>query len=883
MGGDGFTIDQILGNAIQSYTYDDIILLPGYIGFDLQDVNLTSKLTKKITLKSPFVSSPMDTVTESDMAIQLALQGGIGIIHCNNTIDEQIEHVKRVKRYSNGIVNDPVTIGLHNTVADVLELQRKNDFTSFPVVDDDGTLKGMVARRDVEFVKSGDIENTLVKDIYNKNVVVLKEGCSLEEARKTMISKRLKRIPIVDEDQFVKGLICGKDVINFQKYPLATRNKETKQLLVGAAVSTHPQDRERIDKLVNDANVDVIVVDSAQGCSVYQIDTIRYIKKNYPNVEVIGGNVVTTSQAEKLIEEHVDGLRIGMGIGCFDKDTEVLMANGTYKRISEIEIGESVINMNGKPVKVKGKVNHGKKDLVRVRLSNWHEEVYVTPDHKFWIANCTNATHRTKVGVVQRFKKHGTAQWCEISSVDNKNMYSLMPNDISFDLPENFSIDLSNFAKKFTLNNDSSKLITNGNIETNRYLKSGYPLGYLFGTFLGDGHAFLKEYKKSKSGRVTWYFGINEKNIHDKVTEYIKTLFGLSVSKKEPEGRSVTLIHLYSKIAAELFQECGKRTQKHLPSKYLCKNIDYIKGLHDGLIDSDGNHEKRDGKIVRLNLVNTSTDIIKLFEWCCICMKTSFGVIKNKKNIGNLKGTNINNLKQSYSCRTINSNRRMNEFNYSKIMSIEKIKEQRETWDIEVDCETHSFIANNCIVHNSICTTQDVCGVGRGQGSAVYHVAKYAKQFGVPVIADGGIASSGSIIKALCLGASSVMMGSMLAGTDEAPGQVIYKDGIRLKTYRGMGSKAAAKVRTQNNASKSRYCDSNAKSVFVEQGVTGCVTSKGSLNEYIPYLSKAVKHGFQDLGISELNPNGPLDVKIEIRSMGSQREGMVHHLYSYEK
>ena len=311
----GKRFNEIFGNATQSYTYDDIVMMPGFIDFALDEIDISSKLTREITLKTPFVSSPMDTVTESDMAIQLALQGGIGIIHCNNSIEDQLEHVKRVKRYSNGVVSDPVTVGLHNTVTDVLELQRKNDFTSFPVVDDDGLLRGMIARRDIEFVKTEESQTTLVKDIFNKNVIVLKQGCSLDEARQTMIDKRVKRIPLVDDEQRVKGLVCRKDIINFQKYPLATRNMDTKQLLVGAAVSTHLQDRERIDKLIKDGNVDVIVVDSAQGASIFQVATIRYIKENYPQTQVIGGNVVTSNQATRLIEAGVDGLRVGMGVG----------------------------------------------------------------------------------------------------------------------------------------------------------------------------------------------------------------------------------------------------------------------------------------------------------------------------------------------------------------------------------------------------------------------------------------------------------------------------------------------------------------------------------------------------------------------------------------
>lgn len=289
---------------------------PGFIETNLDDIDLSSKLTKHITLKTPFVSSPMDTVTESDMAIQLALQGGIGFIHCNNTVDEQIEQVKRVKRYSNGIVTDPVTVTLDQTVQDVIDLQLHNDFSSFPVTNSEGKLFGIVARRDIEFIDEHERDNINVRNILNTKLVTLPVGTTLQQAKETMQRTKVKRIPIVDESMHLKGLFCRKDILNFTRYPLATRDANTKQLLVGAAVSTHPYDRERINRLVQEAHVDVIVVDSAQGCSTYQLDTIKYIKQTFGDqVDVIGGNVVTPAQAQKLVEAGVDGVRVGMGVG----------------------------------------------------------------------------------------------------------------------------------------------------------------------------------------------------------------------------------------------------------------------------------------------------------------------------------------------------------------------------------------------------------------------------------------------------------------------------------------------------------------------------------------------------------------------------------------
>jgi len=478
------------------YSYDDIILLPGFIDFGVSDVQLETQLTKKIKLKTPFVSSPMDTVTEFQMAINMALHGGVGIIHYNNTIDEQVRHVKKVKRFNNGFIQNPIVLGPDDTVAKAIDYRKTYGFSGFPITKD-GTLHskllGLVSSADIDWIED---PTTPLSNVMTTNLFTADESCTLKKAANIIKTHKITRLPIVDSEGNLVSLVSRKDLQNCVDYPNATKNDDTKQLIVGAAVSTHTTDFERIDRLVKEGNVDFIVVDSAQGNSIYQKNTIQYIKTNYPQTEIIGGNVVTVKQAKHLIEWGVDGLRVGMGIG-------------------------------------------------------------------------------------------------------------------------------------------------------------------------------------------------------------------------------------------------------------------------------------------------------------------------------------------------------------------------------------------------SICTTQEVCGVGRPQASAVYHVSKYANEFGVPVIADGGISNTGQIIKALALGASTVMMGSMLAGTDESPGDAFYKEGIRLKKYRGMGSLDAMK-----NRSDKRYLSSDSK-VKVAQGVSGMVTSKGSLRKYLPYLIQGVKHGLQDIGALDITIlHAELysdDLEMEIRSIQAQREGSVHTLYSYDK
>jgi IMP dehydrogenase len=484
-----------------SRAYDDIIMLPGYIDFDVEDVSLKSMFTKNITLNTPFISSPMDTVTESKLAIHLALQGGIGIIHYNNTVEEQIAEIKKVKRFNNGFIENPIVVSSDSTVKEIKDMVKRYGFNGFPVTKDGnmGTvLLGMVSNRDIDYVTNLD---TKVSEVMVKDLTTAKEGCTLKEAFTILKSSKMSRLPVVDDAGNITSLICRKDLQNANNYPLATINEDTNQLMVGAAVSTHKKDRKRIDELI-EAGADVLVVDSSQGNSKYQIETINYICSVSNTVEIVAGNIVTSNQARTLIRncKRVSALRVGMGIG-------------------------------------------------------------------------------------------------------------------------------------------------------------------------------------------------------------------------------------------------------------------------------------------------------------------------------------------------------------------------------------------------SICTTQEVCGVGRGQASAIYDISHCddVVQNSIPVIADGGISNTGHIIKALVLGASTVMMGSMFAGTDESPGDYIYDNGVRLKKYRGMGCLDVIRSREEV---ASRYLTKKS-TVLVAQGVSGMVTGKGSINKFVPYLAKGVKHGMQDMGCKDIYTAHKMvnkgDVQMELRSASSFYEGSVHHMYTHEK
>jgi len=318
--GNGFSAEAFFENR-GGLTYSDFILLPGHIDFGADEVDLETRLTRNIKLKRPIVSSPMDTVTESKMAIYMALCGGIGIIHYNNTIEEQVKHVKLAKRFENGFITAPVVLGPDNTIADIDKIKKTYGFSGIPITEDGrpgSKLIGIVTHRDICFETN---RQRKLREVMTRELVTAQVGMTLQDGNRILKECKKGKLPIVDKEGRLVSLMSRTDLLKNEDFPSASKNA-TKQLLVGAALSTKEEDRERLEELVK-AGVDVVVIDASQGDSIFQIDMIKYIKRKYPQVEVIGGNVVTARQCKSLIDAGADALRIGMGSGsiCITQET----------------------------------------------------------------------------------------------------------------------------------------------------------------------------------------------------------------------------------------------------------------------------------------------------------------------------------------------------------------------------------------------------------------------------------------------------------------------------------------------------------------------------------------------------------------------------------
>ncbi|MEN3028044.1 MAG: IMP dehydrogenase [Aquificaceae bacterium] len=298
---------------IEGYTFDDLLILPQYSEALPYEVDVSTQLTKRIRLNIPIVSAAMDTVTESRLAIALAREGGIGIIHRNLSVEEQASEVEKVKKSESGMILQPVTVNPQTTVREALQIMERYKISGVPVVGDGNRLVGILTNRDLRFIKPTDYDKPVSLFMTSENLVVAQERVTLEEATEILQRHKVEKLPIVDGEGRLVGLITIKDITKKKKYPNACKD-HLGRLRVGAAVGTGPDTMDRVSALVS-VGVDVIAVDTAHGHSRRVMDTIERIKSLYPQLEVIGGNVATGEGALDLIRAGADAVKVGVGPG----------------------------------------------------------------------------------------------------------------------------------------------------------------------------------------------------------------------------------------------------------------------------------------------------------------------------------------------------------------------------------------------------------------------------------------------------------------------------------------------------------------------------------------------------------------------------------------
>ena len=340
---------KIIGEGI---TFDDVLLVPAYSEVTPNMVDLTTKLTNKITLNIPMMSASMDTVTEHRMAIAMARQGGIGIIHKNMSIEAQADEVDKVKRSENGVITDPFSLSADHTLQDADDLMAKFRISGVPIVKEDGTLIGIITNRDLKF--ETDFTKKISESMTSEGLITAPEGITLDEAKAILAKARKEKLPIVDKDFKLKGLITIKDIEKQIKYPLSAKDEQGR-LLCGAGVGITANMMERIDALVN-AHVDVIVVDSAHGHSANIIKAVRQIKEKYPDLQIIAGNVATGAATKALIDAGVDAVKVGIGPGSICT-TRVVAGIGVPQITAVMDCYE-VANRYGIPVIADGGIKY---------------------------------------------------------------------------------------------------------------------------------------------------------------------------------------------------------------------------------------------------------------------------------------------------------------------------------------------------------------------------------------------------------------------------------------------------------------------------------------------------------------------------------------------
>ncbi len=878
----------------EGVTFDDVMLVPqrSFIS-SRKDVDVSTNLTKNIKLNIPLVSSPMSTVTESRMAIELARLGGLGFIHRNMPILRQVGEVLKAKRAENTVIENPCTLHPTNSVEDVIKTMNEKNISGIPIVDNDNYLKGIITRRDIDFERN--LERPL-SELMTKSVVTAPIGTTLQEAERMFHINKVEKLPLIDKDGRLTGLITAKDIKIKRKYPSASKDRKGR-LLVGASVGVVDDYLERAHALAG-ANVDVLIVFIAHGHLEKCIEAVRKLKKEV-NVDLVVGNVVTSKATRDLIEAGADCINVGIGPGaaCFEGSTPILMSDYTVKDIKDINAGDSVITHKGRARKViRTYKRNYKGSILKLKIGGCPGELTVTPEHPI-LSTLFDADSKKmkKNGSLYYFNKkkyNKGLDWIEakylklgdvVAIPKSKNIIKTPVFDIA-DLFQDCEYDEENvwsenrgqninseshvdLAQRFNTTPRVIGNIVNGgksfdnqlNKQVNSYLNSidyvrqlpftkinrkitlNKDLMRLFGYYIAEG--FRGGYKNNM--HLGFAFSNKEHEYHQDVKNLVRNVFGYEkTSTFFRKDKHAATVQVSNKIIAKFFESVfpeKKAVEKKLPEFILNQPLESLREFLIGARRGDGS--VKDYRRVCYNTVSRNL----AFQIAEIFMKLgympSIKVDKKRKETWNKKlqvtisGTQYDRFVKEFPELTINK------FNVSKTaqqswedddyiyLSVDNV----EVFETDMDVynieveEDNSYVANRIAVHN--CTTRLVAGVGVPQITAITNCYEEAKKFDIPIIADGGIRRPGDFTKALAAGASLAMCGQLFAGTEESPGKSIVRNGQKYKAYYGMASATALE-----------YYGEEAKKK-VPEGVEATVSVKGTVEEIVHYFIGGLRSG----------------------------------------
>ena len=354
--------DKIISEGL---TYDDVLLIPNYSEVLPREVAITSQFTRNITLNVPIISAAMDTVTEAAMAIAMAREGGIGVLHKNMTIEEQAKQIRKVKRAESGMIIDPVTLHLDAKVADAKRCMKENNIGGIPIVDDNGILKGIVTNRDLRFEQ--DNTRPIVEVMTAKNLVIANEGTSMKEAEKILQRSKIEKLPVVDKNYKLVGLITFRDIANLQEKSMSNKDS-IGRLRVAAALGVTADVVERAEALVQ-AGVDAVVIDTAHGHTKGVVNALKAVKSKFADLDVVVGNIATAEAALYLAESGADAVKVGIGPGSIC--TTRVVAGVGYPQLSAVMNVAKALKGKGIPVIADGGIRYTG-DIVKAIAAGAH-------------------------------------------------------------------------------------------------------------------------------------------------------------------------------------------------------------------------------------------------------------------------------------------------------------------------------------------------------------------------------------------------------------------------------------------------------------------------------------------------------------------------------